>query len=267
MKRHHISIMASFKGHEPYQRFCRKFTLIELLITIAIIAILAGMLLPALSKARAKGQAILCMSNIKQSGTMLLLYADTFGGWYPPPLPYRVGGKAVAGTLIPEVVSSMSWAGRTAFYNEGKTREDTLLAKTYAKYRCPIFGTERDPKNDELLAYQITFGMNVFLGGGVWDDNRFVHTSQIARKNGNWETRVLSKTILLGDSYTADNTFKCQSSRLNGYSSQKMHLRHENRGNALMCDGSARPVGYDSLIAVYRATKSCIVDENLNSFP
>ncbi len=90
------------------------FTLIELLVVIAIIAVLAALLLPALSRAKQKGQQAVCLSNLKQIGLAFTLYlgdqADHFpdrrdlksslpGGYHPwttwPPSDPRAGWAAV----------------------------------------------------------------------------------------------------------------------------------------------------------------------------
>ncbi len=84
-----IQFLQSGNGKRPLKA---AFTLIELLVVIAIIAILAAMLLPALAAAKARAQAIGCVSNEKQIALGFTMYAGDNQDYFPAPQPWWRGG-------------------------------------------------------------------------------------------------------------------------------------------------------------------------------
>lgn len=129
----------------------RGFTLIELLVVITIIAILAAMLLPTLAKAKAKGQSIRCVNNLKQLGLSNRMYADEFndhlaypnwdGGNPSAPQGWLYATKASdlpsgAPSGIPDPVDPGWW------YNKTVQASQTGLwfknSPNPATYLCPV---------------------------------------------------------------------------------------------------------------------------------
>lgn len=87
----------------------RSFTLIELLVVVAIIAILASMLLPALSSARERARTSSCMNNLKQHPYAIAMYEETYDGFLP-----TNGYDPRGGT--PYFLHGSNWSGAVAHF-------------------------------------------------------------------------------------------------------------------------------------------------------
>ena len=121
----------------------RGFTLIELLIVIAIIAILAAMLLPALAAAKQKAYRVVCLSNLKQWGLALNMYLDDNSEIFPDfSIPSTASG-APAGYSQDKI----HWSDLTAFANAGSGNSAWFNALPPYVSQKPLWQYAANPTN------------------------------------------------------------------------------------------------------------------------
>jgi prepilin-type N-terminal cleavage/methylation domain-containing protein/prepilin-type processing-associated H-X9-DG protein len=144
------------------------FTLIELLVVIAIIAILAGMLLPALSKAKASAQGAGCLSNLRQLQICWRLYVDDNNGVMPPSNDVTYGGTSsdpffkgiepawAVGDAVHDLTSSNIVRGVLYPYNQ-----------SVGIYRCPgdKSTVANHPEIPRTRTYQLSGSLNGYVNG------------------------------------------------------------------------------------------------------
>ena len=94
-------------------RVHNNFTLLELLIVIAIIAILAGMLLPALNSAREKAHTISCMGNMKQIGQAITMYVNDSEDFLPP---LDTGGNGSESALSASYIAAVKKSSNLEYH-------------------------------------------------------------------------------------------------------------------------------------------------------
>ncbi len=153
------------------------FTLVELLVVIAIIALLMGIMMPCLNKAKDRAKGIVCRSNLQQIGLALLLYAENNNGMVP-----RNGGRWI--------VKFMPYIG-----GQGDQEKDY---RKMGVYNCPKY-----PDKEQTLDYVINSwkdGVSEFIGFSPLSDFRQHGMKIFLADNefGSWRPIIKENAGLVG---------------------------------------------------------------------
>jgi prepilin-type N-terminal cleavage/methylation domain-containing protein/prepilin-type processing-associated H-X9-DG protein len=214
------------------------FTLIELLVVIAIIAILAAMLLPALSKAKDKAKATACLNNLKQLGLCLVLYKDDSQGCYP-------AGLTAGSTywIWPALLRTYTTKGTdTGVFRCPSAPTAALWIPTFGSGLPAQYGYQANevrlaPNGTSLMSYGYncwgSIDTDPVEGLGVYADEAPMKESSVVRP---------TQMIALGDSNwdVAKGGDKLWSGFIGAYAARQYPLDlHNLRANIAFCDGHA----------------------------